>query len=289
MKGILLAGGSGSRLYPLTRSISKQLLPIYNKPMIYYPLSVLMLAGIKDILLISTPEHTPLFRALLGEGADLGINISYAMQKNPGGIAQAFILGEDFIKNEQVALILGDNIFYGQGFRPLLAKAAARTAGATIFAYRVRDPRHFGVVEFDESSRIISLEEKPENPKSEFAVTGLYFYDSKAAAYTKSLSPSPRGELEITDLNKKYFQNGELHLEVLGRGFAWLDTGTPESILEASQFIETIGKRQGLEVACLEEISYRMGYITAARLKNIASKLPNCQYKQYLFSVADSL
>ena len=287
MKGIILAGGSGTRLYPLTKTISKQLLPVYDKPMIYYSLSVLMLAGIREILIISTPEDTPRFQQLLGNGSDLGIKLVYEIQPNPDGIAQAFIIGEDFIGKEGVALILGDNIFYGHGFTRLLAEVRNRKSGATIFGYSVRDPQRFGVVEFDYRNRVLSIEEKPVQPKSNFAVTGLYFYDNQVINIAKRIKPSDRGELEITDVNKAYMEMGKLQVELLGRGFAWLDSGTHESLLEASQFIETIEKRQSLKVACLEEIAFLMGYISKEKLLNLAEPMRKNQYGQYLFSVAN--
>lgn len=286
MKGIVLAGGSGTRLYPITRGISKQLIPVYDKPMIYYPLSTLMLAGIRDILLISTPEYTPLFEHLLGDGSDFGINLSYAVQAHPNGLAEAFIVGRDFIGSDSVCLILGDNIYYGSGLSEMLQSATKQKNGATVFGYHVNDPERFGVVEFDQKMRAISLEEKPAHPKSNYAVTGLYFYDNKVVDYAADLKPSARGEFEITDINKIYLQNQELNVKLMGRGYAWLDTGTHDSMLEASSFIATIEKRQNLKVACLEEIAYRMGYISKERLLELAQPMKKNDYGQYLIRLA---
>jgi glucose-1-phosphate thymidylyltransferase len=281
-KGLILAGGLGSRLYPLTQSTSKQLLPIYDKPMIYYSLSTLMLAGIRDILLISTPEDTPRFEALLKDGSQWGIHIQYCIQPSPNGLAEAFILGESFIRNHHSTLVLGDNIFYGHDFNSLLLNASKREEGATIFAYHVNDPERYGVAEFDEQNKVVSLEEKPLKPKSNYAVTGLYFYDQDVVSMAKSLNPSKRGELEITDLNQLYLNKNQLHVEVMGRGYAWLDTGTHESLLEASQFIATLENRQGLKVACPEEIAYRQQWINASALEKLAAPLLKNGYGQYL-------
>ena len=287
MKGIILAGGSGTRLYPLTKGVSKQLLPVWDKPMIYYPLSVLMLAGIKDILVISTPVDTPRYIDLLGDGRNLGISISYEVQQTPGGLAQAFIIGEKFIGEDSVALILGDNIFHGPNLTEKLIKARKHKGGATVFGYHVIDPARFGVVEFDLSGNVISIEEKPSKPKSNYAVTGLYFYDNDVVNIAKGLTPSTRGELEITDVNKAYLERQKLHVELLGRGFAWLDTGTHESLLEASAYIETVEKRQGLKIACLEEIAYRKGYISKEDLLTLAKPLAKNQYGNYLIQLAN--
>ena len=281
-KGIILAGGSGTRLYPVTQSISKQLLPVYDKPMIYYPLSTLMLAGIQDILIISTPDDTPRFESLLGDGSQWGLNISYKVQPSPDGLAQAFILGDTFIGNDLSALVLGDNIFYGHDFNELLSNAMKRENGATVFAYHVHDPERYGVAEFDKSNKVLSLEEKPKIPKSNYAVTGLYFYDKDVVAMAKSLKPSARGELEITDLNRLYLEKQKLNIEIMGRGYAWLDTGTHDSLLEASQFIATLENRQGLKVSCPEEISYRRGWINASQLERLAAPLSKNGYGQYL-------
>jgi glucose-1-phosphate thymidylyltransferase len=288
MKGIVLAGGSGTRLHPVTRGISKQMLPVYDKPMIYYPLSVLMLAGIQEILVISTPEDLPGYQKLLGNGADFGIQLSYAEQPSPDGLAQAFLIGESFIGDGNVCLVLGDNIFYGYGFSAMLRDAAQRAEGATVFGYHVNDPARFGVLEFDASGKVISLEEKPAKPKSNYAVTGLYFYDNRVVDIAKGVKPSGRGELEITDVNRAYLESGELNVSVMGRGFAWLDTGTHDSLMEAGQFVQTIEHRQGLKVACLEEIGYRNGWLSEDALQRQATALAKTGYGQYLQQVLDA-
>ena len=290
MKGIILAGGSGTRLYPITMGVSKQLLPIYDKPMVYYPLSVLMLAGIREVLIITTPEDSDSFKRLLGDGSQFGIELSYTVQPNPDGLAQAFILGQDFIGNDDVCLVLGDNIFYGQGFTPKLKQAvqnAKNGQGATVFGYQVKDPERFGVVEFDENQKAISIEEKPAKPKSHFAVTGLYFYDNSVVQLAKEVTPSHRGELEITCLNEMYLNQKKLNVEMLGRGFAWLDTGTHESLLEAAQFVETIEKRQGYKIACLEEIGFNNGWLTKQQIMTLAKPMMKNTYGQYLMSMME--
>ena len=284
-KGIILAGGSGTRLYPITKGVSKQLLPIYDKPMIYYPLSVLMLAGIREVLIISTPDDIDGFKRLLSDGKELGIDISYAVQPSPDGLAQAFIIGEEFIGDSNVCLVLGDNIFYGQGFTPLLRQAVNRQKGATVFGYQVKDPERFGVVAFDENKRAISIEEKPTKPKSNYAVTGLYFYDNDVIEIAKKVKPSERGEVEITTVNQMYMERGDLNVELLGRGFAWLDTGTHESLLEAAQFVETIEKRQGYKVACLEEIAFNNGWLTKKQVAEIGQSMSKNAYGQYLIDL----
>ncbi|WP_303247753.1 glucose-1-phosphate thymidylyltransferase RfbA [uncultured Methanobrevibacter sp.] len=287
MKGIVLAGGSGTRLYPITKAISKQLVPLYDKPMIYYPISVLMLAGIKDILIISTPRDLPMFKELLGDGSDLGVNFTYKVQENPNGLAEAFILGEEFIGDDNVALILGDNIFHGHRFTEILERACNLENGAVIFGYYTNNPEAFGVVEFGEDGKVLSIEEKPENPKSNYVVPGLYFYDNDVIEISKGVKPSERGELEITSINEEYLKRGKLNVELLGRGMAWLDTGTHDGLLEASNFIETVQKRQGLYIACLEEIAYLKGYITKEQLLKKAEELKKTDYGKYLFDLAE--
>lgn len=289
MKGIILAGGSGTRLYPLTKAVSKQIMPVYDKPMIYYPLSILMLAGIQDILIISTPRDLPTFEELLGTGEDLGLRMSYAVQEEPRGLADAFIIGEEFIGNDRVALILGDNIFYGQSFSKVLQQAVSREKGSTIFGYYVKDPREYGVVEFDETGKAISIEEKPEHPKSNYAVPGLYFYDNDVVEIAKNVKPSARGEIEITSVNNEYLSRGDLYVETLGRGFAWLDTGNHDALLEAADFVAAFQKRQGLYISCIEEIAYKRGYISREQLIALAEGLKKTEYGQYLFDVAEGL
>jgi len=287
MKGIVLAGGTGTRLYPITRGVSKQLLAVYDKPMIFYPLSVLMLAKIRDILVITTPEDRASYRQLLGDGSDFGISVSYEVQPSPDGLAQAFLIGRDFIGTDKVCLVLGDNIFYGPGLRPLLLKAAGIDRGASVFGYQVKDPQHFGVVEFDRQRRVLSIEEKPQKPKSHYAVTGLYFYDNDVVEIARHVKPSARGELEITSVNQAYLDRGELRIELLGRGFAWLDTGTHDSLLEAAHFVATVEKRQGYKIACLEEIALANGWLSAERVKELSKRLGNSDYARYVMSLLE--
>jgi glucose-1-phosphate thymidylyltransferase len=287
MKGIVLAGGSGTRLHPITRGVSKQLLPIYDKPMVYYPLSTLMLAGVREVLLISTPDDLPSYRRLFGDGSQLGISVVYAEQPRPEGLAQAFLIGREFIGGERVALALGDNVFYGHGLSEVLERAAGREQGATVFGYRVHDPERYGVVEFDADGRVVGIEEKPQKPRSNHAVTGLYFYDSRVVGIAEGLEPSPRGELEITDVNKAYLESGDLQVELLGRGVAWLDTGTYDSLLQAANFVETVQLRQGLRIACIEEIAYRKGYIDRERLRELGGAMTSSSYGAYLCALAD--
>ena len=289
MKGIILAGGAGTRLYPLTKAVSKQIMPVYDKPMIYYPLSTLMLAGIRDILIISTPRDLPVFQELFGTGEDLGLNMSYAVQESPRGLADAFIIGEEFIGDDNVALVLGDNIFYGQSFSRMLQNVALREKGATIFGYYVRDPREYGVVEFDENGKAVSIEEKPEHPKSNYAVPGLYFYDNDVVEIAKNVKPSARGEIEITSVNNAYLERGDLHVETMGRGFAWLDTGNHDALLDAADFVAAFQKRQGLYISCIEEIAYKKGFISKEQLLKLAQPLLKTNYGKYLVEVAEGL